>query len=77
MTLKELKDAVNYFDSAYDDMTVFVGDRIGSFIETPTDLKVNLVSEQLEMTIDTAPDEITDADLAAAYSNDFQQQRGN
>lgn len=78
MTLKELKDAVNYFDSAYDDMTIFVGDGYGSFIETPTDLKVNLVSEQLEMTIDTAPDdEITDADLAAAFSNDYQQQRGN
>jgi len=55
MTLKELKDAVNYFDSAYDDMTVFVGD--GSFIETPTDLKMNLVSKQLEMTIEIAPDD--------------------
>ncbi len=53
MTLGELKAAVNYFDTAYDEMTVLVGDVFGhSFVETPTDLKVNLVSKQLEMTIE-------------------------
>ncbi len=58
MTLKELKDAVNYFDSSYDDLPVLVGDSFGhSFIETPTDLKVNLVLKQVEMTIEVAADE--------------------
>lgn len=59
MTLGELKAAVNYFDTAYDDMTVFVGDGFFgySFIETPVDLKLNLPSNQLEMTIEIVVDD--------------------
>lgn len=56
MTLKELKDAVNYFDSAYDDMTVLVGDGYDCYIETPESLKMNVQRGQLEMRVDVIED---------------------
>lgn len=53
MTLKELKEQINYFDSEYDEMTVLVRSYVEeTAIYVPSEVRCNMTGGYIEISLD-------------------------